>query len=146
MSQKMVIEAKRKEMDRVKRMKLYRVVTRESMERDEDGKMISYKWVIAYQGTEEHRITKARLVARELNTGDNRGELLAGTPGLIAMPRVISRAMTKCENGARRSILLADVKTAILYGDARRSLHVELHPDDPLAASGRCFGKLERAL
>ena len=34
MSQKMVIEAKRKEMARFKRMKVYRVVTRESMKRD----------------------------------------------------------------------------------------------------------------
>ena len=42
--------------------------------------------------------------------------------------------------------MLADVKTAFLYGDARRSLHVELPPDDPLAASGRYVGKLERAM
>ena len=99
MSQKMVIEAKRKEMERFKRMKVYRVVTRESMERDEEGKMISFKWVITNQGTEEHPIAKARLVARELNTGDKRGELFTETPGLIAMRTVISRAMTKCENG-----------------------------------------------
>ena len=41
----MVFEAKRKEMERFKRMKVYRVVTSESMERDEEGKMISIKWV-----------------------------------------------------------------------------------------------------
>ena len=34
-SQIMVIEAKRKEMERFKRMKVYRVVTRKSMESDE---------------------------------------------------------------------------------------------------------------
>ena len=44
MSQKMVIEAKRKEMERFKRMKVCRFVTRESMKRDEEGKMISIKW------------------------------------------------------------------------------------------------------
>ena len=80
MSQKMVIEAKRKEMERVKRMNVYRVVTRESMERDEERNMISFKWVITNQGTEEHPIAKARLVAREFNTGDKRGELFTGTP------------------------------------------------------------------
>ena len=42
----MVIEAKRKEMERFKRMTVYRVVTRESVERDEEEKMISIKWVI----------------------------------------------------------------------------------------------------
>ena len=70
MSQKMVIDAKRKEMERFKRMKVYRVVTRESMRRDEEGQMISIKWVITNKGTEEEPIAKARLVAREFNTGD----------------------------------------------------------------------------
>ena len=42
--------------------------------------------------------------------------------------------------------MLADVRTAVLYGDARRSLYIELPPEDPLAASGRQVGKLERAM
>ena len=42
--------------------------------------------------------------------------------------------------------MLADVKTAFLYGDARRSLYVELPPEDPLAASGQYVGKPERAM
>ena len=62
------------------------------------------------------------------------------------MRTVISREMTKCEDGARRSIMLADVKTAFLYGYVRRSLYVELPPEDPLAASGRYVGKLGRAM
>ena len=91
--------------------------------------------MITNKSTEEHPIAKARLVAREFNTGDKRGELFAGTPRLKAMRTVISRWRTKCENGAKRSIMLADVKTAFLYGDARRSLFVELPPEDPLVAS-----------
>ena len=67
--------------------------------------MISIKWVITNKGTEEHPVAKARLVAREFNTGDKRGELFAGTPGLMAMRTVISRAMTRCEDGAKRSIM-----------------------------------------
>ena len=122
MSQKMVIEAKRKEMERFNRMKVYRVVTRESMERDEDGKMISIKWVITNKGAEEHPVANARLVAREFNTGDKRGELFAGTPGLMAMRTVISRAMTRCENGTRRSIMLADVKTAFMATQGGRCM------------------------
>ena len=101
----MVIEAKLKEMERVKRMKVYRVVTMDTMQRDEEGKTISIKWVITNKGTEEHPIAKARPVVREFNTGDKRGELFAGTPGLMAMRTVISRAMTKCEHGAKWPIL-----------------------------------------
>ena len=59
--------------------------------------MISIKWVITNKGTEQHPITKARLVAREFNTGDKRGELFARTPGLMARRTVISRTMTRCE-------------------------------------------------
>ena len=91
-------------------MKVHDVVTRESMERDEEEKVISIKWIITSRGTEEHPIAKARLVAREFRT------------------------------------MLADVKTACLYGDARRSLCVDMPPEDPLAASGRHVGKLERAM
>ena len=77
-----------------------------------------------------HPIAKARLVAREFKTGDTRGELFARTPGVMAMRTVISRAITRCEDGAKRSIMLADVKAAFLSGDARRSLYVEL-PSGP---------------
>ena len=125
---------------------MYRGVTRESNERDDEGKTISIKWVITNKGNEEHPIAKARLVAREFNTGGKRGELFAGKPGLMAMRITIYRVMTKCDDGARRSIRVADVKTAFLYGDARRSLYVELPPGDALAASGRYVCKLERAM
>ena len=63
-----MIEEKRKEMERFKRMKVYRGVTRESME---------IKWV-TNKGMEEHPIAKACLVAREFNTGDKRGECAKG--------------------------------------------------------------------
>ena len=36
----------------------------------------------------------------------------------------------KCDKGARISIVLAGVKTAFLYGDARRSFCIELPPED----------------
>ena len=61
MCQKMVIEANRKEMECFRRMKVYHVVTRESMKRDDKGKMISIKWVITNKGTEEHPMAQARL-------------------------------------------------------------------------------------
>ena len=59
--------AKRKELDRFKRMKVYPCVTRRSMEKDADGNMISVKWVVTKKGTEPQPIAKARLVAREIS-------------------------------------------------------------------------------
>ena len=86
-------------------MKVYHVVTRDSMERDEEGKMVSIKWVIANTGTEEYPIAKARLVAREFNNGDKRGELFAGTPGFDGYVN----SDFQCDDE-----MLADVKTAFL--------------------------------
>ena len=62
------------------------------------------------------------------------------------MRTVISRTMTKREDGAKRSIMLADVKTSFLYGDARKSLYIELPNEDPMSASRRYVGKHERAM
>ena len=42
--------------------------------------------------------------------------------------------------------MLAHVETAFMYGDARRSLSVELPPEDPMSASGQYVGKLGRAM
>ena len=67
--------------------------------------------VITNTGTEEHPIAKARLVAREFNTGEKRGERFAGTPGLMAMRTVISWAMTKREDGAKMSRQLSCMAT-----------------------------------
>ena len=50
--------------------------------RDEEGKMISIEWVIT-KVQKNTPVAKARLVARDINTGDKRGELFAGTPGLM---------------------------------------------------------------
>ena len=54
--------------------------------------------------------------------------------------------MVSCLQGRKGQSCLANVKTAFLYGDARRSLYVELPPEDPLSASGRYVGKLDRAM
>ena len=115
LSPKMVIEAKRKEMERIQQdegVSCCHKGVHGKGRRGEDDQHITNK------GTEEHPIAKARLVAREFNTGDKRGESFAGTPGLMAIRTMISRATTKCENGARRPIMLADVRTAFLFGDA----------------------------
>ena len=72
---KMVIEAKRMDMKRFNRMEVYRVVTRKPMEKDEEEKMISIRWVITKKGTDEH------LWHASSTPKTKPGELFAGTPG-----------------------------------------------------------------
>ena len=110
------------------------------MNRDEEGKMISIKWVITNKETEEEPIAKGTPCGTGVQHLRQTCELFVGTPGLMAMRAVGSRAVTKHVNGTRRAIMLADVKTDFLCGDARRSLYVELLPEDPLAVSGQYVG------
>ena len=112
------------------------------MERDEEEKMISIKWVITNKGTEEHPIAKARLAAREFISEDKRGELFAGTPGLMARRTVFSRALTKCENGLKRSIHAGRCQDSLLAWRRKEVAAVRkvLPLEDPLSDSGRYVG------
>ena len=66
----MVIDAKRKEMKRFKRMKVYLVVTSETMENGRRGEDDEHQVGRDKQrNRKKHPIAKARLVAREFNTG-----------------------------------------------------------------------------
>ena len=102
MSEKMVLEAKRKD-GKIQEDEGVSCCHKGIRGRQTKKEKLSASsgW-LQTKGTEEHPIAKARLLAREFNTGDKRGELFAGTPGLMAMRTVISRVMTKCENGTRR--------------------------------------------
>ena len=106
-SQKVMIEAKTQGDGEIQENERVPCCHKRIHEKGPRRKNISITCVITNKGTEEHPIAKARLVAREFNTGDKRGESFAGTPGLMAMRTVISRAMTRCENGAKRSTMLA---------------------------------------
>ena len=86
MDSTLVHAAKRKELDRFKRMKVHPVVTRRSMEKDADRKMVSVKWVVTKKGTEPHPIAKGTSGGTRNFTLETSGrELFAGTPGLMIM-------------------------------------------------------------
>ena len=96
-------------------------------EEDPEGISIETRWVITRKGEN----VKARLVGQEFADGTMKGELFAGTPGLGAMNYLISRATTKESGQIGKSIALMDVKTAFLYGRARRRIYIRLPPEDP---------------
>ena len=43
-------------------------------------------------------------------------------------------------------MLLLDIKKAFLYGSITRSVYIELPPEDPMSASGRYVGKLDKTM
>ena len=125
MDPEMVKKAKQEELDRFARMNVYEAVPRKTMERDADAKMVSVRWVVTNKGTRENPKAKARLVAREFNDGTHKHEMFASTPGLQSRRLVLSRATSRSSRRkTNKALMILDVKTAFLYGDARRSLYI----------------------
>ena len=62
------------------------------------------------------------------------------------MRTLLSTAATLTNEGRKRALMIADIKTAFLYGDARRALFIELPPEDPSYDGGKSIGRLKRSL
>ena len=136
-----VRKAKRAEMERFKKMKVYDVVRREEATRRWTSSTVGVRWVL----TEKSYGMKARLVAQEFaSTRIDRDTLFAGTPSLGAMRLLVSRIASGRSDGML--LMTADVKTAFLYAPMKRDLLIELPPEDPRAGSGEYVGYLKKAM
>ena len=109
------------EMDRFARMNVYQYVSRDQAIEDREGKFIKVKWVRINKGTSQNPRVRCRLVGQELGFGVKDDELYAGTPSLVMLKLMLS---WYASNWARDSVLnVIDVKSAFLYGKARRALY-----------------------
>ena len=136
-----VQKAKQDELRKFKEMKVYEVVRREDMTMWPDASKVGVTWVL----TDKQSGLKARLVAQEFASKRiDRDSLFAGTPGLNAMRLVISDVASKAGEGYR--LLVGDIKSAFLYGWAKRNIFIELPPEDPMSSSGSFVGRLLKAM
>lgn len=140
--------AKQEELDRFRKLGVYKKVTRQHMKEqlvtDGNAVLVDTKWVVTNKGTADKPIPKARLVAREY-ANDRRHDLFAGTPGIQLVRYVVSTAMT-AKPGVKRKLMCLDIKTAFLYGKARRQVFLELPDEDPDCGDLDCVGQLVRSL
>ena len=86
---------------------------------------ISTKWVVKNKGSNSSPVIKARLVGQEFADSTMRGELFAGTPGLPALRYLISKLATVSPGREKMSLAILDIKSAFLYGKARRKIAFE---------------------
>ena len=120
-----VKKAKMEELKRFRDMKVYEVVLREEMTRRQEYTKLGVRWVI----TEKQMGLKARLVAQEfVSKRLDRDCLFAGTLGLNAMRLVIPDVAMRAGAGVR--LMVADIKSAFLYGAARRDIFIEVPHED----------------
>ena len=144
----LVKEAMDKELASFKERGVYQAVPRTSMEQCSNPVMLSTKWVLKNKGTKAKPEAKARLVAREfVSKALDKDSVFSGTPGLAAMRLLVSRTVTQPQDKPLNyRLMVMDIKTAFLYGDAVRELFIELPANDPAAKDGDKVGRLIKSL
>ena len=127
--------AKKEELERFKKMRVYEVIRREEMTKRWSPTVVGVRWVI----TEKSYGLKARLVCKEYATKKmDKDTLFVGTPCLGALKMLISRVATHQERGY--VLMAADIETAFLYAPVKLEVFIELPPEDERAKSGRYIG------
>ena len=140
-----MIKAKEAELESMKRMEVFDIVPMAESKMETDGVWVDCRWVVTNKGTEATPVAKARLVAREF-ADTKRNDLYAGTPGLSFVKACLSAATAVRDNAPTKKVMTLDVKTAFLYGKARRNIFVTLPHDITCKYKEPVVGRLKRAL
>ena len=142
LDQRLVRAGEAEELRRFEKMGVYEYVDRQEALTDPEGVFVNVKWVRVNKGTKEKPQVKCRLVAQELGYGTRMDELYANTPSLSCVKLAMVYA---AQEGRQRKLMTLDVKSAFLYGAARRTIYIELPSADP-QAGGDKVGVLRKAL
>jgi hypothetical protein len=136
----LVAAARKLEVEYLKRMKVYDVVSRKEFKRLGRGKLIKGRWLDVNKGDSEMPDIRSRYVGKEFATGVD-ASLYAGTPPLEALKILMGVAASD----KRLHVMLSDVKRAYFHAAAQRELYVEIPREDP-DWSPDAIGKLNLAL
>ena len=139
----LVHQARAVEMEYFEKLGVYDKVPR-SHQLTTGGKIIGVRWVDVNKGDAVDVNYRSRLVGREFNVGRD-DALYASTPPLEALRLIVSHAATISESGARRSIMINDVRRAYFYAKIQRDVYVELPKEDKDHGTGM-LGKLRLCL
>ena len=128
-------------MKRFKAQRVYGYCSRQDAKNDQDGKFVKVKWVRINKGSKLHPNVRCRLVAQEIAYGMKDDELYAGTPSLSTMKMLLS---WYASSGSDVDVIcIIDVKSAFLYGKARRKVYIEL-PSQDERSGGPWVGLLDK--
>ena len=133
---KMVIQARRTELEFFRRMRVYEKVPRWKAQRL-NKKIIQTRWIDVNKGDDQNPDYRSRLVAKEFRDSCAKGlETFAATPPAEMLKVLISRCTTASRGGERglrnKCIMTNDVKRAYFYADVRSDIFVEIPPEDKI--------------
>ena len=134
--------AEEEELSRFAKMSVYKYADRATAMSDPEGIFVKVRWVRVNKGTKDKPQMKCRLVAQELAYGTRMDEMFANTPSLSCVKLAMLYA---AEERKMRKLMVLDVKSAFLYGAARRKIFIELPTADP-KSGGNTVGELVKAL
>ena len=108
----------------------------------EGGKIVGVRWVDVQKGAG----IRSRLVAQEFAANEDRNDLFAATPPLMATKACISDAASKGKSGRDDwGLMVLDVKRAFLYGDIEDVVYIDLPKEDPMHGKD-LVGRLKKAM
>ena len=121
---KLVLQARNKEMTYVRKHRLYDKVHMSQAERHE---VVDVKWLDINKGDECNYDVRSRLVGRQFR---NKGQLtvFAATPPLESLKYLLSRASRGQRKGMKLGFI--DVSRAYFYAPARKKIFVRIPPED----------------
>jgi len=140
---KMVEKARAEELGTFKEMCVWVYVTREQaiLELQDGGKLIGVRWVDILKGNG----VRSRLVAQEFASNEDRDDLFAATPPLMATKYLLSDLASKGKQPGEFRLMVLDIKRAFLYGEISDKIYVELPDEDPKKEQG-FVGRLHKAM
>ena len=142
----LVRDAKEKELESMRNMDVFDIIPISEADKESGGIWVDSRWVVSNKGSESDPIAKARLVAREF-ADQKRHDLYAGTPGLGFIKMCLAVATRyQASSMPVKKVMTLDVKTAFLYGKARRKIFVTLPRDIAEKYEVPVVGRLKRAL
>ena len=131
-----VINARKLEMDYIKRLGVYEKVPRAQAGK---SKIISVRWIDTNKGDDASPDYRSRLVAREIKR-DKRLDLFVATPPIETLKLLLAKLAGSM--GRKRAAVI-DIKRAYFHAPSTRDVYVELPPED---AEKGMIGKLKLSL
>ena len=137
-----VKQARREEIEYVRKMSLYQKVPIKECVRETRRQTISVRWIDISKGDEGHPNYRPRLVARETNT-HKREALFAATPPLEALKATLSMTATANKGEV---LMINDMSRAFFHAKVKRSFDVQLAEEDRKLGEEAMYGKLNYSM
>ena len=138
----MVKDARREEMDYVRKMHLYDKVPITECKRVTGRMPITVRWIDVNKGDQEHPNYRSRIVAREIDIY-KRDDFFAATLPLEALKVILSMIATVNKGEV---VMINDISRAFFHAKVERDVYIQLPEEDRKPGEEHMCGKLRLSM